>query len=35
MIGGPLLFSIVGFTLYTVYENKHGEKAKNSKKVVG
>lgn len=35
MIGGPLLFSIVGFTLYTVYENKHGEKAKNSKKVLG
>lgn len=34
MIVGPLIFAIVGFILYTVYEYKYGEKSKKTKNVV-
>ena len=38
MIGGPLVFSVVGFGLFTFYEIKHvkkSKKSKESKKVMG
>ncbi|MFR9071181.1 MAG: glutamate/gamma-aminobutyrate family transporter YjeM, partial [Paraclostridium sp.] len=35
MIGGPLVFSVVGFGLFTFYEIKHVKKSKESKKVMG
>ena len=31
MIGGPLVFSIVGFILFTVYEKRHGKGDNNPK----
>jgi len=34
MIGGPLAFSIIGFILYTVYENKYGKKKDNEDKAI-
>ncbi len=32
MIGGPVVFGLVGFLLYTLYEKKHVKNANNDKK---
>ncbi|RDY29397.1 glutamate/gamma-aminobutyrate family transporter YjeM [Romboutsia weinsteinii] len=35
MIAGPLLFSVIGFVLFTIYEMKHGDGDKNKHKIAG
>jgi len=35
MVGGPLLFALAGFVLFTVYEKKHSLKESKNEKVVG
>ncbi|MGL5652355.1 MAG: glutamate/gamma-aminobutyrate family transporter YjeM [Paraclostridium sp.] len=35
MVGGPLVFALIGFVLFTVYEKKHSLKESKNEKVVG
>ena len=35
MLAGPLLFAIIGFVLFTIYEKKYGKKSDKNDKLAG